>query len=101
MRLALGRITVVVNQLLARLDADKLCPVAALILRAIEKPKLFYLRCIYLVNLVVIRNRVVVPPAPLRQLVAPVGADEDDASRRFALALLNAAPLALCLLRRH
>ena len=40
MRLALGRIAVAVNQLLARLDADELRLVATLVLRALEQPQL-------------------------------------------------------------
>ena len=42
--LALGQIAVVANQLLTRLDADELRLVAALVLRALEQPKLGYLR---------------------------------------------------------
>ena len=55
-RLAPGRIAEIVNQFLARLDADKLRLVVALILLAVEKPKFRYLRRVLCTNLVVIRN---------------------------------------------
>ena len=91
-RLALGGIAVAVNQLLPRLDADKLRPVTAFVLRAVEKPQFVDLRRVRLGDFVVVRNRVVVPTAPRRELVALVGAYKDDFSRRFAIRMRSAAP---------
>ena len=84
-RLALGRIAVAVNQLLARLDADELRLVATLVLRALEQPQLGYLRRVRLSDFIAVRDRVVVPSAPVGQLVALVGADKDELGRGLAL----------------
>ncbi|MBQ4440476.1 MAG: hypothetical protein II909_05010, partial [Kiritimatiellae bacterium] len=74
--LALRGIAVLVNQFLACLDSYKLRLVAALVLRALEQPKFRYLRRVGFGDFILIRNRVVVPSAPPRQLVALIGADE-------------------------
>ena len=90
-RFALGWIAVSVNQLLARLDADELRLVAALVLRTLEKPKLGYLRRFCIGDLVLILDRVVLPSAPVGQMVALVGTNKDNAPRRFTFRLRNAA----------
>ena len=92
---ALRRVAVVAHQLFAGLDADELRLVHLLLLRALEKPQLRNRRGVGFGDLVRLRDRVVVPPAPFRQLVAFVGADEDNAIV-FRFSLLHfAAPVSL------
>ena len=54
MRFALGGVAIILNEFPARLDADKLCPVVTLILLAVKKPKLCYLRRVLRANLVIV-----------------------------------------------
>ena len=107
-RLALGGIAVVADQLIARLDADELRLVAALVLRALEQPQLGYLRRVRLGDFIIVRNRVVVPSAPVGQLVALVGADKDELGRGLALCrralvfrLASILSLSCCFHARH